>query len=161
IPGHSRSGRYRAQAVPGGRQLYRAIQPDAGGGWGRTGSAEILGDMGDHLRPFVCGGVARPRSLCPASSWSRWSRDRQRGSVLESDSIRDGSEGRSPGGVFWILAQMFVAPFRTFLYGMKMLLESMRSMQTVSDRSIRTMFNADGTPHPPAAPQVPQPFPPA
>jgi hypothetical protein len=54
---------------------------------------------------------------------------------------------------------MFVVPVHAFLYGMEMLLDRMRSMQTIGDRSMRTMLGADGKPPPPAAPQVAQPTP--
>jgi len=43
------------------------------------------------------------------------------------------------GGFAWLLGQMFVLPFRTFLYGMERLLDTMRDMQRAGDRGMQVM----------------------
>jgi len=50
------------------------------------------------------------------------------------------------GGFAWLFGQMFVLPFRTFLYGMERLLDTMREMQTAGDRGMQVI--AGGAPQP-------------
>src|SRR5688572_9637465 len=48
------------------------------------------------------------------------------------------------GGIAWLVGQMFVLPFRTFLYGMERLLDTMREMQNAGHRGMQA--NAGGGP---------------
>jgi hypothetical protein len=50
---------------------------------------------------------------------------------------------------------MFAIPFRTLLYGMEILLESMRSMQSAGDQGMRVMLGSNGERRPPPAPEPP------
>jgi hypothetical protein len=55
--------------------------------------------------------------------------------------------------LFWALAQLFAIPFRTLLYGMEILLESMRSMQSAGDQGMRVMLGSNGERRPPPLPE--------
>jgi hypothetical protein len=57
----------------------------------------------------------------------------------------ENGSGNSNNGLAWLFGQMFILPFRTFLYGMERLLETMRDMQHAGDRGMEVIAGG-GTP---------------
>ena len=59
--------------------------------------------------------------------------------------------GDSPGSVVWLMGQMIILPFRVFVYGMELLVDAMKGMQTTGQRGLDVFAGGNGTPERPEA----------